>query len=251
VPPAPACAVAPAESGESGLSRVLHSRLALLVLIVVLLGAYVTYRIVGSHSAAAHTVAASDLKVGNCFTAPAGSSAVTGVKVQLIACDRPHTSEVFVEPAISDSSFSQTAVLHSEADDACNDADSQSDLSEILPAGYTIVDFYPRTPRRSPARAAPDERIELLEMTSVGKAPVAKNAIPRSALTTVPVSRGSALRLKFRLDAGSNGQPGSPLLPTIAPLPPSDKAACRKLAAALSGGNVKAEPTPPTESNQG
>jgi hypothetical protein len=112
-------------------------------LIVVLLGGFAPYRIAGPHAAASHSVAASDLRTGNCFNMTSGSSAVTSVQVQEISCDQPHNFQVYAEPAITDSSFSGAAIAHSDADETCNDFDSISAVSDIVPVGYTIIDFYP------------------------------------------------------------------------------------------------------------
>ena len=120
----------------------MHSKFALPLLIVVLAGGFAAYRIGSSHSAS-HPVAAGDLKPGDCFNATSGSG-VTTAQVQQISCDQPHNSQVFAEPAITDSSFSDAAILHSEADQTCNDSDNVAAVSEIVPAGYVYVDFYPQ-----------------------------------------------------------------------------------------------------------
>jgi hypothetical protein len=139
---APLYLTVPATSERAVFARIARSRLAWLLLIVVLLGGFATYRIIASHDAAPE-VAATDLKVGDCFNAASGSSGVAGTRVQQISCDQPHNSEVYAEPAATESSFLGAAYLHSDANDACQDGENESAVSMIVPAGYDLVDFYP------------------------------------------------------------------------------------------------------------
>jgi hypothetical protein len=135
---------AKAEPEYTGMARILHSRLALLLLIVIVIGGYATYRITASDAVAPRTVAATSLKLDDCFTTSSGSAGIAGLQVQLVSCTQPHNAQVYAVPAITDASFPGSGYMHSEADDACNSDDSQSALAGFVPAGYLIIDFYPQ-----------------------------------------------------------------------------------------------------------
>ena len=117
-----------------------------LALMIALIAGGATSRFVTSYlepHLGSHEVAATDLKVGDCFNAPAGDFGITGLRVQQVSCDKPHNSQVYAEPDVTDSSFLGSGYLHSDANDTCQDSANESTISEILQADYNFVDFYP------------------------------------------------------------------------------------------------------------
>lgn len=123
-------------------ARIPHPWLTMSVVAVAVLIGGATYRYVSSHHAT-HEIAAADLKTGDCFTAPSGPAGFTGTRVQQVSCDQPHNSQVYAEPAATESKFLGSGYVHSDANDACQSDVNVSEISMLVPAGYDLVDFYP------------------------------------------------------------------------------------------------------------
>lgn len=85
---------------------------------------------------------ATSLKVADCFDAPTGNSDITSIKA--VPCTQPHDSQVFAEPAISESSYPGDSTLQTEAKNDCGSNSTQASISQSAPQSAQIADYYPQ-----------------------------------------------------------------------------------------------------------
>lgn len=90
----------------------------------------------------AGSVQATDLKIGDCFDAPTGTSSISAVKA--IPCTQAHDSQVYDEPPISESSFPGVSTLQTEGQTACNATSAQSAISSSAPSSLQAEIYYPQ-----------------------------------------------------------------------------------------------------------
>jgi hypothetical protein len=90
----------------------------------------------------AGSVQATDLKVGDCFDAPTGTSGISTIKA--IPCTQAHDSQVYLEPTISESSFPGQSTLETEASTECGSTSAQSAVSSSAPTSLQTAYYYPQ-----------------------------------------------------------------------------------------------------------
>jgi hypothetical protein len=88
------------------------------------------------------TMDATELKVGDCFDAPSGTSGISTIKA--IPCEQAHDSQVYSEPLISESSYPGDSTLQEEAKNDCGSDSAQSVISTDAPSSAQIADYYPQ-----------------------------------------------------------------------------------------------------------
>ena len=85
---------------------------------------------------------ATELQVGDCFDAPSGDTGITSIKA--IPCGQAHDSQVFAEPAITETSFPGNAKVDSEANTDCGSDSAMSAISTDAPSTLAIVPYVPQ-----------------------------------------------------------------------------------------------------------
>ena len=142
-PAAPSPAVAATKPKRKGIARFRSSGYSIPVLLLVLAGGFLIY-----HLATSHGVAVADLRVGDCFDAPAGGDTPSGTSgitgVQPIACTQAHDSQVFAKVKILESSFPGLDAIQSEAQADCQDVTRQSAVSSQAPVGLGAFSLFPQ-----------------------------------------------------------------------------------------------------------
>lgn len=120
------------------------------VVVLVLLGGVAGYHYITSDSAKRDnngqvnqkgSLGVTDLKVGDCFDMPSGDSDIASVTA--IPCTQAHDSQIFAEPAISESTYPGTDTLQTEGKTACDATDAQASISSSVPSDVDVEIFFP------------------------------------------------------------------------------------------------------------
>jgi hypothetical protein len=123
-----------------------------IILLLVIVGGIALYHFVTADNAQrsgttgqvtqSGSLQATDLKVGDCYDAPTGTSSISAVKA--IPCTQAHDSQVYAEPLISESTFPGVSTLQSEGQTACDATSAQSAVSSSAPSSLQGQIYYPK-----------------------------------------------------------------------------------------------------------
>jgi hypothetical protein len=139
----------PGRSGFAGFF--LRSPVGRLAIILIIAGGVAVYHFATSHPAQRNgsgqvsqsgSLQASALKVGDCFDNPAADSNISSITA--IPCTQAHDSQVFAEPAITESAYPGEATLAAEAKNDCDSQSTQSSISQDAPGDLEISALYPQ-----------------------------------------------------------------------------------------------------------
>ena len=142
--------VKPGKAGRGGGAAAffLRSRLGRVVIGLVVVGGIAAYHYATADPAQRNSngqvsqsgsMQATDLQVGDCFDAPSGTSNITSIKA--IPCSQAHDSQVYAEPAITETSYPGDATLQAEAKTDCGSDSAQASVSQDAPSSLEI-DYY-------------------------------------------------------------------------------------------------------------
>ena len=147
---------APAKTGKTGRSAgvagaLFGTRLGRVVIGLVVVGGIAAYHYATADPAQRNangqvtqsgTLQATDLKVGDCFDAPSGTSDITSIKA--IPCTQAHDSQVYAEPLITETTYPGNTALGTEAKNDCDGQSTQSSISSSAPSTLDVNYYVPQ-----------------------------------------------------------------------------------------------------------
>jgi hypothetical protein len=83
-----------------------------------------------------------DLAVGDCFDAPSATTDISTIKA--IPCTQAHDSQVYAEPAITESTYPGDSTLTTEAKNDCSSDSAQSTIASDTPSSVQLTDYLPQ-----------------------------------------------------------------------------------------------------------